>query len=393
MKNYVLKITSVLIAVFAFTACALAQNTNVSGEVTAVDATAHTVTLKTEQGTAVVAKTDDKTALLRVPAGQTSLADAAKIQFADVVKGDKVLARGVLNTEKTELAAIRIVIISKTDIDAMHKQELDDWRKRGVFGVVKSADAAANEITLESKVPTGTSMITVHAAKAGLMRYAQTSMNFADAKPGTFADIKPGDQLRALGTKSEDGKTYTAEKIISGSFATVGVTITEVDAANNIIKGTTLDKKKPITLTLVKDSVIHRIPQQMAAIMARRLLPADPNAQNGGNGNGAAPPNGGQPAQGGPGGPGGPGGQRPPMDIAQMIDSLPNVALSDLKAGDVLAVAISNGADETHANAIKLVAGMDGVISAMTTALGRRQQNTSLSSGLPSGFDFGVIQP
>ena len=45
-----------------------------------------------------------------------------------------------------------------------------------------------------------------------LLRYAPNSVQFADAKPSNLAGLKVGDQLRALGTKSEDGSHYAADK-------------------------------------------------------------------------------------------------------------------------------------------------------------------------------------
>jgi len=404
MKQFVHRTALVFGAISFFTMAAVAQLTNVSGEVAASDTASHKVTMKNDAGAAITVLTDEKTALLRVPAGESSLANAAKIEFADIHTGDKVLARGTYNADKSQLTTVRLVVLSKSDIEAKHQQDLDDWRKRGIFGMVKSVDPQSKKIELEMKVGGVVTPITVDSINSGFMRYAPTSLAFADAKPSTLTDIKPGDQLRALGSKSPDGKIYTAEKVISGSFQTIGVTITEVDVANNIIHGTTLDKKKPITLLITKDSVMHRIPPQMALGMARRLAAQDPDSAPAPAGTGGAQPaNGNRPAgsgdtqrpagapgQGGPGGPGGAG--RGNFDIPQMIDMLPNIPLADLKAGDILAVASSASGDPSNVTAIKVVAGMDGVINALTAAMGRRPQNT-LSSGLPSGFDFGGIQP
>ena len=43
------------------------------------------------------------------------------------------------------------------------------------------------------------------------------SIKFDDAKPSKLADIHPGDQLRARGTKNEDGTEFAAEEIVSGT--------------------------------------------------------------------------------------------------------------------------------------------------------------------------------
>ena len=51
-----------------------------------------------------------------------------------------------------------------------------------------------------------------------IRRYAADSVKFDDAKPGTLDQIKPGDQLRARGTKSDDGKEMAAAEIVSGTL-------------------------------------------------------------------------------------------------------------------------------------------------------------------------------
>src|ERR1700760_2664205 len=48
------------------------------------------------------------------------------------------------------------------------------------------------------------------------LRYAPNSVKFSDAQKGTADQIKVGDQLRARGYRSADGKELTAEEIISG---------------------------------------------------------------------------------------------------------------------------------------------------------------------------------
>src|SRR5919204_2527532 len=60
------------------------QRARVVGEVTAVDASAHSVTVKTDAGETVTFSTDDKTAFLRLPPGETALDKATHVTGADV---------------------------------------------------------------------------------------------------------------------------------------------------------------------------------------------------------------------------------------------------------------------------------------------------------------------
>src|SRR5205085_12034031 len=63
------------------------QRARVVGEVTAVDAAAGRVPVKTDAGESVTIPTDDKTNYLRPPPGETTLAKAGHVTFADLRGG------------------------------------------------------------------------------------------------------------------------------------------------------------------------------------------------------------------------------------------------------------------------------------------------------------------
>src|SRR5947209_3330508 len=67
----------------------------VVGDVTAVNAPANTVTVHTDAGDNVTVSTDEKTAYLRLPPGETTLDKATHVTASDVHVGDRVLAVGV----------------------------------------------------------------------------------------------------------------------------------------------------------------------------------------------------------------------------------------------------------------------------------------------------------
>ena len=78
---------------------------------------------------------------------------------------------------------------------------------------------ADGTITLSTGTLGAPSTMTVQVSKDTIIRrYAPDSIKFDDAKPGTLDQIKAGDQLRARGTKSEDGKELAAAEIVSGTF-------------------------------------------------------------------------------------------------------------------------------------------------------------------------------
>jgi len=80
-------------------------------------------------------------------------------------------------------------------------------------------------------------------------------------------------------------------------------------------------------------------------------------------------------------------------DFQDMLERMPAVALTEIKAGDVIAVSSTMGADPSRLTAITLVTGVDAILTAMQGP-GSARRTVNLSTGLPSGvLDFGIGQP
>ena len=161
----------------------------------------------------------------------------------------------------------------------------------------------------------------IDASAASFRRYSPDSVRFADAKPSSFADLQPGDTVRALGDKNEDGTHLKAEEVVSGAFETIAGTVDSVDPATGEVHITNLQTKKPVVVRTNQNSLLRRLDPIMAAMLARRLRPDAASAVRSGHARAlrelAAPGAGGRPEgapQGGPGGfrggLGGPGGRR-----------------------------------------------------------------------------------
>lgn len=341
---------------------------SVVGAVTAIDASNRTATIKTDAGATLNLKADDNTACLRIPAGEKSLSKAAPITFAEIAVGDRVLGHGA-KTEQNFLAQ-RLVVMPASEVAKKREHDLEEWKRRGIGGVVRELNPQTGEITLELRGP-GAARIVVDTTKATLRRYVAGSLSFEDAQPSAFAAVRQGDQLRALGNKSADARAFAAEQIVSGTFRTIGVTVTEVHPETGAIKATTLDQKQPIEIGINKDSTLRRISPQVAAAIAQK---AKADAAKPANTPGATSP-----------------AQKPALvDVQHMIDALPTVPVTDIKVGDVLAVTGAVEKDGTRLIAIKLAAGVDLVLKALAPAPGRAQV-VRLSAGLPTVFDFSVI--
>lgn len=353
------------ITVFVFSgASSSAQDKpqSVVGVVVQTDASRKALTIRSDAGETVSVQTDSATSLVRIPAGERTLANAVAIQFGDITSGDRILSKGTRTGEN--FVAQRIVLMPAAEVERKRQRDLDEWKQRGIGGIVRETNAQAGTIALELRGSDAGARLMLETTKAHFRRYVPGSLKFEDARASKFDEVHAGDQLRALGDKDGDGK-FVAEQIVSGAFKTIGVTIAEVDQRHGQIRGTTLDQKKPITIVIDKDSVLRRITPPVATAIAQKA-----------KGEAAKPAAGAKPAS-------------PVIDVQQMIDTLPTISLSDLKPGDVLAVTGAIEANDTQLVAIKVAAGVDLVLKALTPP--GRPQVVRLSAGLPTVFDFSVI--
>ena len=387
--------------------------TRVLGEVTQIDGSGKKVVVKTEAGSIVIVTIDEKTEFLRVPPGETALDKAIKTTLAELGVGDKVYARGRVSEDRKSVPAQKLVVMAQADIQKKHERERAEWRKRGISGIVSAVNPQAKEITVQSRGREGVKPVIIAAPENTVFhRYAPDSVKFSEAKEGSLAELKVGDQLRALGEKSADGTHFAAEQVVSGSFRTVGGTVKAVSAETHEIKIEVLGSKQQLTVVINSDSMMRHIPPQIAMFIGRAAQGGMPGSAGGpgvatpGGGPGASGmrpmPQGGdgpRPApQGGPGGPGGaPGPQRAGMegggDFQDMLERMPVLTLADIKPGDVLAVSSTIGADATRLTAITLVTGVEVVLAAMQSP-GAMRREPNLSTGLPAGvLDMGISRP
>jgi len=261
-------------------------------------------------------------------------------------------------------------------------------------------DAKAGEVTINTRTAEGLKpLIIVANDKTAVSRYAPDSVKFADAKTGTLADIKPGDQVRALGAKSDDGTHYEAEELVSGSFRNVAATVTTIDLAANTIKVMDLTTKKPLLVHVNADSTLRKLPETVARMIAMRAAAGAggaggaggaqraPGAQGARSAQTGAPAGGAQGVSAEAGGPGGMRGGRG-GDMQQMLERLPAIKLEDLKPGDAIIVSSTEGADPGQVTAITLVAGVEPILSAApggsqrASILGSWNLDMNVSGGL-----------
>ena len=208
-----------------------------------------------------------------------------------------------------------------------------------------------------------------------IRRYAPDSVKFDDAKPGTLEQVKVGDQLRARGTKSADGKELTAAEIVSGTFRSIAASVLSSDAANNTITVTDLANRRPVTLKIAPDSQMHQLPAMFAQRIAMRLKGGTPPSQGGTNSTGGAAarsqdggarPSGGAGSAGESRPGGGSGGGHPggAPDFQQMLNRMPAVELSQLQKGDAVMIVATEGTAESPSQVIILLSGVEPILTA-----------------------------
>ena len=331
-----------------------ANRTQVAGTISAVDAGASKISVKSDKGEDVTVTTGPRTLFLKMPPGETDAKKGAKIALTDINAGDRAVVVAPQGSDPKSLTATAVLVMSKSDVASLQQKDVDDWKKRGTTGNVTSIDAASKSVSIKAGART---FKVTPSEKTTFFRYAPDSARFADAKPAAFEDIKVGDQMRVLGNKTDDGATILAEKVVSGSFRQIAATVSAVDPAKGEITVKDLANKNSkdlLTIKIVPDSTMKKLPDNMAAMLARRYAPG---AQQGA---GAAP---------GGGGPGGGGrGMGGRGDIGQMLDNLPLFSIADLKKGDAIMVSTTQGSDATHATVIMLLAGVEPLLTASPTA-------------------------
>lgn len=368
-------------------------NTSVYGKVSEINGPAGQMTVKTDAGSVVTVKVTEKTTYERMPPGETDRTKAVPITLTDIAAGDGVYARGYVAEDRKSVPAQKIVVVSQSDIAKKQEKERTEWRQRGILGAVSAVNPTTKEVTITFRSLMGPQPVIIPVnEKIKMLRYAPDSIKFSDAKPSSLGELKVGDQLRALGDRSPDGTRFTAEKIVTGSFRTVGGVVTAVDVATGELKINDLQTKQPLTVVIMKDAVLRRFPADMAMMMmggGGGRPPGAPGAAPGGPGGapaGTGQGRGAAPGAGAGQGPGnGPRAGGGGMNIQAMLEQLPVIAVTDVKVGDTIIVSSTTGADPGRLTAITLVAGADTLLN----LLAARQPQGGQPGGGGAGAGMG----
>jgi hypothetical protein len=325
-------------------------------------------TIKTISGSSIVLASDagpvfnitveDGAKVLRIEPGAKDLKTASPITLQDLLAGDRILVLGKISDDGHSVNATTVIAMKKADVASKQEHDRQEWQRHAVGGLVSAVDPGSGTLTISLQSFAGPKSVAIQVSKETIVRrYAPDSVRFDDARLSSVADIKPGDQVRARGTRSADGTELAADEIVSGTFQNIAGVVSAVDASTNTLTVSDLISKKPVTVKITPESQLRKLPPPMAQLMAMRLKGG---AANPAGGPGGAPPATAQSPNGGPGGAGPRGGG----DLQQMLSRVPPASISDVQKGDAVMIVSTEGTVSGSATVITLVAGVEPILQA-----------------------------
>lgn len=344
--------------------------TYVFGDVTSIEAESRRLTVKTKTGEFTI-HLSEATKYLRVAPGEASLDKAAPITLADVGVGDRVLARGKVSVEQRSVPARQLIVMNKAEMAQKQQRDLEEWRRRGVAGRVAALNPATREITLTVAGQREASVILDAKGPVVYRRYLPDSVRVTDAAQSSFEQLAVGDDVRALGDRQGDGSRIVAEEILSGAFRAVNGVVTGVNASANELTIKDLATGQPLTVVVSEHSLMRRLSPEIVELIKRGA--AERGAAGGVQTAAAAgAPSGGQ-------------------DVKALVEKLPPITISDLKAGDAVRVSSTVGSAPSRLTAIAVAAGIEPLL---TSAKGKPlTASAGASLGLSSGALDGLGLP
>jgi hypothetical protein len=326
-------------------------------------------TIKTISGNSLVLASDagplfnitveDGARIVRIEPGAKDLKNATPVPLEDLLPGDRILVLGTVSGDGRSVKATSVIVMKKGDLASKQEHDRQEWQRHAVGGLVSAVDPGSETVTISMQSFAGPKSVTIETSKDTVIRrYASDSVKFDDAKPSSLGEIKPGDQVRARGTRSVDGSHLAADEVVSGAFRNIAGIVSATDAATNTLVVDDLISKKTVTVKITPESQLRKLPPQMAQFMAMRLkgAAADASAQGGGV-QPASPPS-------GSGESGGAGGRGGGADLQQVLSRVPPASFSDLQKGDAVMIVSTQGTVSGSATVITLVAGVEPILQA-----------------------------
>jgi len=197
-----------------------AQNCRIAGQVFFADTIDHTVSVKTDSGDLVNFNYDDSTNFVD--------GDSSRIPPEELNNGDRLCVR------KSEPPVVTVT--RRRKIEAQQKKEIADWQADSLYGIVSGMDLKARRITLAVSAGKKTTNYSVDVGRdAACWIVSRDSTLLSDAVGGSLDRVAAGDALYVRGTKSDAGREFAANLLVTGGFRSYAATIESMETLNELM--------------------------------------------------------------------------------------------------------------------------------------------------------------
>jgi hypothetical protein len=341
---------------------------NLIGQVASIDRSGGKIVIQTESKTSVTISFNDKTVYRRVLPGQTSLENAEQIAVSDLSVGDRILIPGGAAGEQTPVR--QIIVMARATLDARRDEDAEKRKARTINGRIAAINPENKEITIQTRRSGKIETITiVPAENIKFMRYAADSLKVNNALAGSFADMRVGDFVRIVGDRSADGLRVKAEEVVSGAFARMVGTISQINANRSEVVVKNAQTGQLMTVAFGKNTTVRRIPSDVATILKTRFE-RDQRSSNQRSPDTADR----QP-------------QQTNQSQRQLFENLPVIAAADLKKGEAVII-IASTSGNSQVTAVSVTAGESELLEIFLRAQSG-DDGFNLSPGLPGNVSGG----
>lgn len=323
------------------------------GTITSIDPSFKKLSVKEDKtGTEYTVSLENTKTFLKVAPGSKDLKSASRFNPSDLKDNDRVSIRGYkMDGVPNGITAASILLMSARDLQQARQSEMEAWQHSSA-GVVNSVDAATKQLKVSVRTPGGPKTVAVDGANAQFTRYSPATPKTPVASQ--LSEIRPGDQVRVIGTKNEDGSIITAQKVYSGTFRTIAGTIASIAPDGSEITIMDRQTKQPVQLALKGDAAIRKLPPQIGMALAHRSPSAGPAAGASG-------------------------------DLSSALERLPKINAADLKPGEAVIASGGTGPDHAGLTATNIVVGVEPLLQAP-----QRRSNQSSDLGNDWNLDLAI---
>lgn len=307
---------------------------NILGKVLELGSDGGSIMIITSSGDKINVAFDERIELRKIPAGETTLRNAANIEFKEIVVGDAAVVRGKFLKPKTSFLARQIIITARTDIEEKEKKRREEWRSRGIAGNVKQVDLNAGKILIQKRDDISEMVEIFTQEDTVFQRYETNAANMNDYKSSDINAIKAGDQVRVL-TKQDTNGQVVAEEIFSGFFRTIIGKVNAVNKEERELSIIDIKNEESVTVVVSDGANIRRLTEKSIESFMEKSQISRPEKKADLKGNNEK------------------------INLTAFLKQSPKVKFSEFKAGETIVIACVAPLNAKRIVGITIVSGMD----------------------------------